>query len=80
MLPLVPSVTGHHESLTVYYWKYMVRVQQSTVHVCFESLSQDSKQMRTVDLPCTFSNTRSKTRGAWSQMESKGALEYHPFD
>ena len=27
MLPLIPSATGHHESLTVYYWKSMVRVQ-----------------------------------------------------
>ena len=44
VLSLIPSATGHHESLTVYYWKCTVRVQQSTVLICFESCDNDSKQ------------------------------------
>ena len=77
MLPLIPSVTGHHESLTVY-----VCSNQPFTSVLnrYHTVQNRRERLITAHIPCTFSNTRSKTRGARSQMESKEALECHPLE
>ena len=80
MLPLIPSATGHHKVFD----RVLLEVHGTcavTNHLNHYHTIQNRREwLIPAHILCTFSNTRSKTRGARSQMESKGALECHPLD
>ena len=52
----------------------------SSVLNCVITIQNRRERLITAHVPWTSSNTRSKTRGARSQMESKEALECHPLE